>query len=547
MDLTKSEYDHRQWQKQLESPELTGTEMREYAIPSKLLSAGFLPTFAELILMVPAAYVFLHPLGLSYLLQDASTGTHLRTGEWILENGQVPQADLFSFSVGGRPWYAWEWLWDVTFEGVRMMGGLSAVALVSVGILCITYYLLYRRSVDSCGNPLVVFAMTMLAISVSSIHWLARPHLVTLLFSILAVWLVDKERNSRGWRLAWLPVLCALWVNVHGGFLMGILVAAAYGAGGILRWLVGGDIDERRRGLVGGGTFLLLAALSLLAGAVNPYGIKLYGHLWDYLRNTELLRTTVEFAPPDLISLRLLMLFALDSIAVAWFLFREEYERAVLIAGTAMMGLSSVRHIMVHLTISLPFLCQAVTELIALASEVMPQRKIRMLLSEVSEIGPEWSVLKSGWKSLAVPAVLALLLVVTCAHSREGTRWRASFDLPGVPVSAIDSLIGVDVDLKLLSTDSAGDYAIFRMFPRVKVFFDGRGDLYGSQFGKEFTRVVNASPGWSSALKKYGVTAVVLPIGTPLATALTSDGSWATTFEDKEFAVFLLSNPHRIK
>ena len=42
-------------------------------------------------------------------------------------------------------------------------------------------YLLVRRK----SNPIVAIAVTMLAAAASSIHWLARPHLFTLLFLVL--------------------------------------------------------------------------------------------------------------------------------------------------------------------------------------------------------------------------------------------------------------------------------------------------------------------------------------------------------------------------
>src|SRR4051812_46549357 len=95
------------------------------------LIARFLPSLTDLAFLMPVFFIFLKMGGAPALLRDGDTGWHIRTGEWILNHHQVPFADMFSFSRPGAPWFAWEWLWDVTFALLSRAGGLAAVVLAS--------------------------------------------------------------------------------------------------------------------------------------------------------------------------------------------------------------------------------------------------------------------------------------------------------------------------------------------------------------------------------------------------------------------------------
>jgi hypothetical protein len=124
-------------------------------------------------------------MGARFLLGDGDTGWHIRTGEWILANGRVPDRDIFSFTKAGETWYAWEWLWDVIFGWLHQQWGMAAVVLGSLLILCVCARMLYGMVRERCGDSLIAIAVTFLALAASSIHWLARPHLFTLLFVLV--------------------------------------------------------------------------------------------------------------------------------------------------------------------------------------------------------------------------------------------------------------------------------------------------------------------------------------------------------------------------
>ena len=70
--------------------------------------AWLLPSLSDAAFLIPVGVCFSCTPGVKELLSDSDTGWHIRTGEWILRNHQVPTRDLFSFTKNGQTWFAWE-------------------------------------------------------------------------------------------------------------------------------------------------------------------------------------------------------------------------------------------------------------------------------------------------------------------------------------------------------------------------------------------------------------------------------------------------------
>src|SRR5271165_220766 len=245
--------------------------------PSRLLR--WLPSMTDAAFVMPLVFLFCGMQGAHTLLGDGDTGWHLRTGEWILAHGRVPHRDIFSFTRSGQPWFAWEWLWDVLFGWLHLHAGMAAVVLASSLVLALTFALLFRMARRS-SDALVALAVTLAAAAGSAGHWLARPHLFTMLFTVIFYSMLDGSGESTGResgvprRLWLLQPLMVVWTNLHGGFFVGILLIAAYAAGqfgGLLGETGGGG---RRQALRRGRGYLLVAAACGAATFVNPYGYR---------------------------------------------------------------------------------------------------------------------------------------------------------------------------------------------------------------------------------------------------------------------------------
>ncbi|HEY6336862.1 MAG TPA: hypothetical protein VIW68_00060, partial [Candidatus Sulfotelmatobacter sp.] len=127
------------------------------------------------------------------LLGDAGIGWHIRTGQQILAAHAIPRVDTFSSTMRGKPWFAWEWLYDAIVGALDRWAGLNGVvwltAVVIAGVFAWTFRLLLRRGT----NVLVALLLWLLAASASMIHFLARPHVVSWLFTLAWFWILDSS------------------------------------------------------------------------------------------------------------------------------------------------------------------------------------------------------------------------------------------------------------------------------------------------------------------------------------------------------------------
>ena len=132
--------------------------------------------------------------GWKSLLGDGDTGWHIRTGQYILAHHAVPTRDLFSFSKPDAPWFAWEWLSGRAVCGCcSEMAGLKAIVLFAGAMIALYATVLLRFTLWMGANALVALTIYSLAVGASSMHFLARPHLFTLVALPCSMWLIQAD------------------------------------------------------------------------------------------------------------------------------------------------------------------------------------------------------------------------------------------------------------------------------------------------------------------------------------------------------------------
>jgi hypothetical protein len=134
--------------------------------------------------------------------------------------------------------------------------------------------------------------------------------------------------------------------------------------------------------------------------------------------------------------------------------------------------------------------------------------------------------------------MLSLALLFTYPGQRKALR--AAFDGDRFPVEAASFLSQEQLasPLRLYSSWQWGGYLIYRLWPSLRVFNDGRTDFYGPDFVEEGLRAMNVSPDWSSILDRYGVNATLVPVDSPLASALRESPKWKPVYQDHVAVLF---------
>src|SRR6185295_9439547 len=95
------------------------------------------------------------------------------------------------------------------------------------------------RMVSRDAHLFVAMAVALLGVGGASIHFLARPHLLTMLLLSISVWVIEKDHQKPGWRIWLLVPLTSVWTNLHGGFLALIAVLGLAAVGTAVEALFG--------------------------------------------------------------------------------------------------------------------------------------------------------------------------------------------------------------------------------------------------------------------------------------------------------------------
>lgn len=484
----------------------------------------FAPSLADCFLV--ALFVVLSS-GWQGFLADGDTGWHIRTGEWILDHAAVPKVDLFSFSRAGEAWFAWEWLSDVLFAALFRGGGLRAVVVLAALCIVALAGLLLKQMLWRGVNPLAALAFTLIAVTSSSIHFLARPHLFTLALLAGAMWMIERDRR-RAWRGIWiLPAMTAIWTNVHGGVFLLILLLALLVAGTGAEWWAG-----RRPGRIVGRQAVLLVGCAA-ATLVNPYGWNLHRHVLTYL-NSDWIRSAVqEFQAPTFRGenqLHFEALLIVGLMAAGWKLRRGEFVEALWLLAAAYLALGSARHIPIYAIVAAPL---AAVEVDRAWRAWKRRRGASNVVSILRQLGEDLRAAFGRW-SVWLPIGLAAALFAL--QGRLPDRFPSDL-FPSAMIGRHGALLK---ESRVLSSDQWGDYLIFRFYPQGKVFVDGRSDFYGEAVGGDYLRMRNGDFRWRRLLRSYEIQAVLIPVSWPLAELLKGDRNWRLVEDDGSTLLFAL-------
>jgi len=504
-----------------------------------------MPSLADLLFVVLLFGLSAGALG-RLLLRDAGTGWHVRNGQQMLLAHAIPRVDSFSATMSGQPWYAWEWSYDLLMAAIYQALGLNGVVYYSAAIIAATFAIaLYFATGRGANLPVTLFLLV-LSLAASAVHFLARPHVVSWLLAVIWFEVLDsaviKPSNQTLRRLFWLPAVLLLWVNVHGGFLVGFILLAVYLVGEGIQYF--SQPDGRAASAQVLRKLGIVTLLCGLASVINPYGYKLQVHVGRYLANRFLMNAISEFHSPNFHGaaqqcFALLMLITMVALASA----RRRPHPAQMLAMlfAVYSGLFATRNLPVASLLLTLLVAPMLSETIATAGSTKAAGWVRGICARVDRFGARMrntELRLSGHVWLVAGFVVGLW---ACAHGgRLGSTQliNAYFDAKRFPVEAVDTLARRQIAEPVFSLDYWGGYLIYRRYPREKVFIDDRHDFYGAAYIKDYLKVTLAQPGWDKVLDADHVNWVLMPAESSLASVLRLAPGWKTEYEDSVAVLF---------
>jgi hypothetical protein len=402
-----------------------------------------------------------------------------------------------------------------------------------------------RRMLGRGANLPVSILVLLLALAASSVHLFARPHIVSWLLTVVWFGVLERfEDDGKTVNLLWLPLLTLLWVNVHGGFLVGFALLAIYFASTFLKWIAApkdddGALAQRVQAL------FLAGILSFAASFANPYGYRLHIHIYQYLTDHFLMDHIDEFLSPNFHGLgqRCFAAMVLLAVAAAAMPRRKVgLSHLLVILFAIYAGLFAARNIPVSSILLGLIVAPLISDWVRwIAGDREVAMGARWLAVRIDSFGSRMASLDSKFRGHVWPAVAILLGLWVCGcGGRLGTArlMEARFDPVRFPLGALDFLQESGTHETVFCPDRWGGYLIYRLYPQALVAVDDRHDLYEAEFLKRYLKILHGEPGWESELDGLHVGWVLVPAQSTLASLLEETRRWDVAYRDEVAVVF---------
>lgn len=482
----------------------------------------------------------------SGLLDDGDTGWHIVTGESILRTFKIPFADPYSHSIAGAPWTAHEWFAEVLFGLAHRLMGLNGVVLVSTTVITLTFFFLYLFMLRRGVSAIIAVSFTILAAWASMLHWLARPHIFSLPLTLAFVVILDMYRREKVNRLWLLPPLMVLWVNLHGGYVLGLILVLLYACGNLLRSFTSSDIREEARGA--SKVLGMAAGATLVATFVNPQGPAILYFPFHLIGRRYIMDNVVEWLSPNFHQYTVFEYMLLLFIAI----FALSKIRPDIIEGGAAllltyMALYSVRYVPLLAIVVTPMAAERAGEVFDQLTKPLASLKIVNITRDIfRNVSSNVTSLETRFvHHLWVYAAVGGCFLVALNGGKFGRAQAMDYqhDRRLFPVEALNFALNNDIKGNMFNNDGWGGYIIYKSYPHFKVFMDGRSDMYGVPMLKEYVKVATAQVDCENVLDKYDVTWIIFNANSPVCQLLVAKRNWKLIYADTTANILLKDVP----
>ena len=507
---------------------------------------------STLLAVVAVTYALLAGL---HTLQDFDLWWQLATGRWVWQHHHVFSTDVFSYTASGQPWI-YPAFSGVIFYAAFLAGGYAHLCWLGALTCAGTVAMLLRR------NSLALSVLALIAVPLLANRTQPRAEMfTTILFAafLAMLWRYHRTGQARLWLL---PVLMVAWVNLHPGFVAGLVLCGAYLFVESLELPYRERREAAMQRLKRAWPWLVLTAVATL---VNPWGIFAYSALLQQARAQSLhnqwvvewggihpswssWHQAIDWRDPQSAFWWLIAVALIATVVAVW---RERWGAAILLCASAYLAFQHVR---------LQALMACVTVIVggALLDE-----------SRIEESWSDWIALRDPLASArlrsAATAVVAVALAVLAgvrsvdlitnrvylrsnqlALFGSGISW-------WYPERAVDFVQREKPPAQMFNGYTLGGYLGWRLFPAYRDYIDSRALPFGSEL---FFRAYDLSArgpdssAWRQETDARGINTIVVPLSRyqgmtlfPQLHAFCHSRSWSPVYLDEVSAVFVRRNP----
>ena len=475
---------------------------------------------------------------------------YLRIGHDTLTFGAVPRLESLTFTRTGIPVDYQSWGAAVLFWLVYRLGGLSLTVLLRGVLVAATYVLVWATARRAGAGRLGAWLVLLAAVLASSNNWSVRPQLLAYPLFALAIFILyrwhkeekklttkvtEEHEEEKPKEMAsalplsnfvhfvslvfknffqegqngvyWLPLISLVWVNLHGSFVMLILLAGAA--------LVFGRGNRYSLGLAFAGV--------LLATLANPRGFGTWTYVFNSLTVPSSQLFSAEWLPPVNTGWQMniffvwLLGFALLAAISPRKLYWLEWSWFL---GFGFLALWGERYVIWFVFI-----------LAVLTAGLLADWE-KKYLSGSEKARPVFN--------LALGLIFALLPLVFLPGVREKWWMQAPAVTENTPVAATDWLVAhPDLPGPLWSEIGFSSYLEFAL-PQRPTWIDTRFEVFPVEQWQAYQGISDARYDWENRLETSGVNLLMVSRQNQpeLLSALEASTSWYAIYRDDVAVIY---------
>lgn len=475
--------------------------------------------------------IFVLMLGLS---MGFDTWWHMKTGELIWESKSIINTDPFSYTRAGETWYgpATNWLSDLTLYGMFNWLGFQGLMIWVAVLMTFTFLFLFlAMEGNSYWNGFVLI----LGVVVMSAYRLPRPVLVSNLMVAIFIWQFELFRKRKKKSLFILPFLMIIWANAHGGILLAVLIWGVYFMNEILVFT---DSRKKEEKVIPSvikspiGHLILILILFLIALSINPEGPRMILYTFEQMDIDLAIEKINEWQSPNFHMTYMKFNLIIFMIGIFFIIFSK--KKIIITDILLFLGFFSAMLIYVRF---LPYFVLAAMLLISRYGNYLLEDFQKYLnknkINKLNKSLPKKLSENINLFLLTIIVIISIIIIID--------KYFINLDVDDylaerLPVNGVAFLKENGIQGNLFNKYGDGGYIIWELSD-VKVYIDGRADLYRDEFLSEYDQIYNAEDGWQEILDKRNIETIFIAPNATLAKVLRYE-NWNLVFEDERAVIF---------
>jgi hypothetical protein len=452
---------------------------------------------------------------------------HLKLGEIISQTHSIPGTNMFAWSLpADHPFVYGEWLSEYLFYLIYQVGKIPLIIFTRFILVLLAFALVGFEAKRRSQSWRIAGFVLMLACAMASNNLEVRPQIFSWVPFILTYILLSAyvDRQIRPILLLFCPLIMIFWVNVHGSFIVGLVLFGIFFAGELIRSLI------KSQGALSFKELRWLAAAGVLTGLavlINSQFIQIIHYVFNLMTDKSSQKLVMEWQPPSPTTYATIAFFASILIMIACFAYshyRPTPTELLLIFAFLWLAWSGLRYVIWFGMVSMPILARVIREMLKdkpwLAAP--PKNVLNLVLVLV----------------LCLPVVAFQPWFIIHLPLPPGYYKLVLRDNPVGPQLSVNTPIAAVEYLKqhpggkLYNEMGYGSYLIWADTSQ-GVFLDPRVELYPYQQWLDYIKINNGLH-YNELLQKYGATRILLnkELQPELMASLENDPLWSLEYTD---------------